>query len=444
MYEHNTNGDTRIFRFVFAAGCFENQFTINKRILQGLNFQTVQVGTDDFGYYLGNGSYTGATGQIQSGAYDTWSTYSLVESIGFEHFLHTNAFAIERFSALVKRNQNIVDVNFYSLLAGIKVSAFCLIFAAIFSLAIITFVNEKCQTNCERNDFWNIVNSLMPNNVEKLKLQNGWTRKILILTCGFTILLFTTYYQCNLLQQQMIPKQSAQITFEQIIKNVESKTSTLHFSDLLLDIVAMIDGLRQVLEINPPVLETQNPDIMKEIDRANAVLIAEYIDIMQLLSLLPHEHCAKYAVVDVDAFGAYSATLMLRKERRDLLEPFNVIVAERMHYITDLIEKHQMSEECWNHIYPPNVAEPRFQQLSMYTLSGSFALLFCLSVIAFCVFLCELVAFKFIKNVSSTPKQSFADELDALLMDKLLDNIKEENLDIALFHYYKFRDMLQK
>jgi hypothetical protein len=323
----------------------------------------MQIDTDEFGNYLGNGSYSvgSATQQMQNGVYDTWMSYSVPELIGFDHFLFTNAFASTHFSALMKRQHNLFNVNFFALRAGIKVPAFCLIFATILLLAMIMFVNEKCQTGVKRNNCWNIASALMPSNTTPLKLQRGWTRKMLIINCGFTVLLSTTYYQCNLLQQLMIPKQPSQITFEQILSSTKAKQSQLHFMDGLLDFIGNMKELEDVLAVNPPATASVNPNIAELFHQHNdAVLIAEHPVLMVYLSNIPPEECSIYAVVDVREFGTYFATLSLHKERKYLLEHLNAIVAERMDFIDRLINKNQLKQECWNQIYPPSVIEPRF------------------------------------------------------------------------------------
>src|SRR5689334_17281182 len=99
------------------------------------------------------------------------------------------------------RVQGGIEFNFTGLLAGINVAIFAITTCCVFILAVIMSINEKCQPMSERNHIWQIFHVLMPGNTKELAFETGWTRRILILTCGFTVLLSTTYYQCNLLPQ---------------------------------------------------------------------------------------------------------------------------------------------------------------------------------------------------------------------------------------------------
>jgi hypothetical protein len=128
-----------------------------------------------------------------------------------------------------------------------------------------------------------------------------------------------------------------------------------------------------------------------------------------------------------------------------MLEKLNVIVAERMDFVTHLIEKNQMSDECRNHIFPPKVAEPRFQQLSMYTLSGVFTLLMCLSVVAFATFLIEILIGKCCKSTEVNIKDSdvtVKDKSALQILDELVNNLQADNHVLLIQHYDVLRGIL--
>jgi hypothetical protein len=44
--------------------------------------------------------------------------------------------------------------------------------------------------------------------------------------------------------------------------------------------------------------------------------------------------------------------LIMRKERVDILEFMNVIVAVRMSFVHDFIQSNQLNEKCQKHIFP--------------------------------------------------------------------------------------------
>jgi hypothetical protein len=86
---------------------------------------------------------------------------------------------------------------------------------------------------------------------------------------------------------------------------------------------------------------------------------------------------------------SYSA-LIMRKERVDILESMNVIVAERMPYVDNFIQLSQLNEECRKHIFPVYTPDPKYDALKLVELSGTFAFLFFFLCLSFVIFLFEL------------------------------------------------------
>jgi hypothetical protein len=95
------------------------------------------MNTSDFGYHIGNGSYSGVMGDIQNGRIDTWTTYVLAEAVAAEHFLYTNSFTTERYAIMMLRKNNFIDFNFNGLLAGVGVLPFVLLAICLFVLAAV-------------------------------------------------------------------------------------------------------------------------------------------------------------------------------------------------------------------------------------------------------------------------------------------------------------------
>jgi hypothetical protein len=400
------------------------------------------MNTSVFGYHIGNGSYSGVMGEIQNGLIDTWATYVLAEATTAEHFLYTNTFASERYAFAMLRESNVMDFNFNGLVAGIGALSYVLLAICLFVLATVLCLNEKCETNVGRNTFWEIVNLLMPMNTNPLPYETGFTRRILIATCGFTVLLATTYYQCNLLQELMAPKPVKKLTMNDVINDIRTHKRKLYFYDHIFDVIANIDELQLALKINPPViLSADNPLIEKEHD----ILFAELSEIFELMSRNKPEDCANYAVFVLEEIDVHFVTWILRKERRDILETLNVIVAERMDFVTRLLEKNQLSDECRNHIFPPNVAEPRFKKMSMYTLSGVFTLLMCLSVVALITFLVEILFGKCRAEKKNIDIDATFDKKAVLQsLDDLMDIVPIDKQQLAIMHYDVLRAALNK
>src|SRR5690242_6068939 len=95
-------------------------------------------------------------------------------------------------------------------MAGIKVELYCVFFVDIALLTFVAYLNEKRQNG--RNSLWQILNTQMPNNTSTFQYRNGFTRRLLLLTCGIIVFLPTAYYESNLLQTLLIPKPLAQVS----------------------------------------------------------------------------------------------------------------------------------------------------------------------------------------------------------------------------------------
>jgi hypothetical protein len=382
---------------------------------------------------------------VQNGRVDTWSSYSLLNIDFFQQFLLTNTFGTERFGAVMQREKKNFAINFNGLLAGIHSDAFVTLFIALICVSIISWLNEKRHRHIERrNTYWHILNSLMPSNMEPLKCQTGWTRKVLILTSGFAVLLSTTYYQSNLLQEILITKQEAQKTITDIVNEVKTSRANVYLDATTLQLIneANLKDLQHALNTNPPIFDMDKIGVIHKVKTGEAIIIEELEDIHFRLSELPPAECANFAIVELNEITSYGMTLMLNKQRVDLLEPLNVIVAERINYVTNLINKYQMSDECRENIYHTTIAEPTFVPLSMYTLSGAFALTIGLLLFACFVFTSEIFIARYVHRQRDVVESNIAQNLDFVLTRRILYRVRVDKRDEVIDQYLKFRDLL--
>jgi hypothetical protein len=345
---------------------------------------------------------------------------------------------------LVKHKYNVIDINLSALLAGVALTVFCTLCAVLLLLSFITWVNEKRQRRFEEhtNTFWQIIKSLLPSNTVELKHQRGVTRKILVLTCGFTVLLATTYYQSNLLQQLMLPKPLPKVKLVELLSDVRHFNAKIHMDSGMHEMVRLgnVTDILNAMAINKPIIDGEKANIMEQIVNERSILIEELAVIKQRLSRLPPSECANYVIVDVPEMIPYWMTIRLDRTRRDILERLNVIVAERMNFISELIDKNQMDEECRNHIYPPHIVEPRFIPLNMYKLSGAFVLLVSLCSVSVLVMLCEIVAAHVGCKSTNVKHPTIGARMDSFMAHKILHTVRADKHDDVLFHYRVFRD----
>src|SRR3569832_1072955 len=158
----------------------------------------------DTGYRQQNGTWTGTFGVLQSGIIDIFVSDSVITPERQRDFLYTNVFYIEKYAALLKRQTEIfVDMN--SLTACIDVSVYGLLFILLTLLFVVSFLNERLQYNTKRNSKWQLCLSLFPCNGSMWKHKNGITRKILMTTSGFAILILSSLFQAKYSEWMMVP-----------------------------------------------------------------------------------------------------------------------------------------------------------------------------------------------------------------------------------------------
>jgi hypothetical protein len=369
--------------------------------------------------------------EMNNGSIDVHGELQIVDSISYLFYVNdvlsgrtnalvTTALVRDRIGFLMKRHTKMFDVNFIGLLAGIRIDAFCLLLVSIILIAILTYVNEVLQRYEHKNNMWEILTSLMPCSTSPMKYQYGLTRKVVMLTGAFTILLSTTYYQCNLLEQLILPRPIPSITLADIVDSIRSYRSKLHLDiAVTLELPDSMNELKAALKHNPPVIDSEKVHIMQDISNDNAILIEAISMINYRLSQLPPAECEHYVVVEVPEISPSWLAFGVHTRRKDLVEPMSVIVSERRDFVTNLIDKYQMSDECRNHIHPPIKQEPRYVPLNVYTLSGSFALLGCLCMCAVCVLFAEMLIKRFFIIENITVDRCFMNNMDELFKELL-------------------------
>jgi hypothetical protein len=426
--------------FIFQVSCLQkNNFCGNN--MQGLNVSAVRVKSLEFGYELDNGTYTDAMGELQNGDFDTYSAYGGQTVANYEDFA-CPVVGETNFVVLMRR-QDIFAINTNGLMAGLNIGVYCLIFAAICCLAIIAFVNETNEG--EKNSLWNILNSLMPSNSPPLKNDTGFTRRVIIITCGITVFLSTTYYQSNLLQMLLIPEKRIKSDINDVSRSIATFKSKMYTFKEMLNFLnnSNMLSLKNAININPPETELFAFDLPGNIINDNGIYLDEIGLITRELSLLPPNECVNYDVIDVSDIMPAWICMVVRNERRDLLEPLSVIIAERLDFINNIMDKPQMSEECMKHIYPPEKAETRFVPLSIYSLSGAFAVLVCLLVASFLVFVVEFMFRKCCSHKGIKSTEVALHEKPALqILKELMDNVQSDKRVHMMNHYRLLQTML--
>jgi hypothetical protein len=391
-----------------------------------------------------NGNYSGVAGLMQQGHFDTSNTYMLLDEDYYDHFLHTNAFDTTRLALLMKRQSNFIVINTIGLAAGFNYDVYLAIFAAFLCLVFLSSLNER-RIDENANSIWQICHSVMPANMKELKQQSGCTRKILIISCSIVVFLSTVFYESNLLQMLLTPQPLKKVNIVDVANRISTFQSTLYTFDSTKPFIDKSDytELKTALSINSPDTSLGTLDLASSIIQGNGIMLDELTIITQRLSQLKPDECSQYVVVELDDIPPIWITLMLRKERRDILETLNVIVLERMNFIRRLITQTDMSDECKAHIFPPPVSDMRFVPLSLYTLGGAFTLFLLMLLVSCIIFVCEFYAAKRFKSTIVIDQQRvLADRLDALIQHRFMQRINEDEFDHVFEQYVIFRDAL--
>ena len=92
-----------------------------------------------------NGTWSEALGLLQSGIVDMWADDAYVTLERSEDFIYTTPFAIERYGALMKRQEKVFYIESDGLTAGIRFDVYALLVAILILLLVVSAINERYQ-----------------------------------------------------------------------------------------------------------------------------------------------------------------------------------------------------------------------------------------------------------------------------------------------------------
>jgi hypothetical protein len=345
------------------------------------------------GERLDNGTWTDGLGMLHSGIVNIWLTSVFVTVERSNDFIYPIAFSIEKYGALMQRPTDTtfsIDVN--NLLAGVDGYIYGIIFAILMLLFITAWMNEIVQYSNERNSNWHLLLSIFPANGQMWPHQTGVTRKVLMSTCGFTILVLSSLYQAKQAEQLMIPYPPPIFTLKDIENAVLYGNSTLVIDDSpIQDYVLNVSTILAQSIIAAADNGTDDTPVLMKINQYNGIYISSESSLVNALTRIEPELCKHYTYITFDEWGRTLSSLIMSKKRADLSESMNVIVAERMSYVDDYIQTLQLSEECRRHIFPVYTSNPKYLPLKLVKISGALTLLLlllCLSVLVLLLEMC--------------------------------------------------------
>ncbi len=377
---------------------------------------------------------------LQSGEIHMWSSEAILTEERCDHFLFTTPFMMEKYAALMKRQTTSFDVDIDGITAGIGVNVYAMLLSVFFLLFIVCWLNERWQYSCERNTKWQIICSLMPCHTSAFQYQIGVTRKILMATGGFGMLILSSLYQAKYSEVLMIPFPPPLVTIKDVERLVSSGNSKLIFFDENSPILHYITNVSEVFadslhSTNPPMFVTDIEDeLISLLNKHNGILFDTESVILDYLSTINPKLCSNYVYVTFDDWTRISSSLIMTKGRVDLLESMNVVVAERMSYMEDYVASFQLDPECKKHIFPVYTPDPSYDPLTLRDVSGTFALLVALLGVALSVLCVELI--------SKNAKEDKVEEFELKLYDLHFHFDSTLSLDRRQMIMEKYSEML--
>jgi hypothetical protein len=370
-----------------------NKYVRNRLfILQGLPVLPVLLDAKHTGDVFDNGTWTGVLGQLQSGIADMWAKKAYVALARSRSFLYTTPFTYEKYGALMERQVDKFYIDVNSLTAGVNMEIYAILCALLMSLIGVAYINERCYSSTEQNSIWHLLLSLFPQNGQMWPNQFGVTRKILLATSGFTILILSSLYQAKQAEELMVPYPPPKFTLEDIESLLSSERAKLLFyTDFaLLDYVS---NMSKILANSIPITHAgiNVSETLSLMHNHNAIFISTESDVLNLLFNIEPELCKNYVYTTFDDWAQTMSAVIIRKERKDMLESMNVIVAERMSYVDDYIQSLTLNKKCREHLFPIYTSNPTYSSLKLPKLSGPFAFLVLFLCFAFIVFVIELL-----------------------------------------------------
>ncbi len=406
------------------------------------------------GLRLDNGTYTGALGELQGGKVDTWMMPAYLLLDRFDDFLFTSPYADSPYSALISRERHeMVFVRFDGLLADINLSVYALFLLLLMCIWCIAIVNEKLQSGTRVNPPWAILSSMTPQSFRQWDYQNGITRKVLILAIGFALLLGTSYYSSKLLQELIVPNKIIATTLQTLINRIESGISQVSFEDENHEILQYImtseetdiRNLAEALKTHKTKRHKHDNGIemLKQVlnDHMIAIDLTEYH--YSVLASIPHKDCGQYELVPIDNLSKIWLSIILRKEVKRVLEPLNVIVAERFGTIQRERDTGYVDEECAGLLFPESI-EPQFSALAMEDLSGVFALLVICILVSVITFKLEILFWKTCGHKTQQPPDSGMEgRLEGVQLSlNLKARMSSEHANVIMGKYRELTDLL--
>ncbi len=354
-----------------------------------------------------NGTYIGAMGMLQRGELDMILSEMTVTTARAAVFAFTVPISFEKIVVLLRR-PHFVFVRFDNLNANIDVGVYVLAFIAILSLIIIFVLQDRLVNFTDHVDTWKIVHLSMPGScTQALTNERGWTKKVIIISINFTLLMLTSYYQCQQLsallvpQQLRIPKNIDHLETDMLDGNIKTAFTTVNRSievELYTGTFRLARMMQKIWHKHPPNYITDFRSNAEAIRNNKTMVIGLMSNVYSILRYIPPKTCDEYELITLEELPAQMMGLMFRP-KYERIHRINNVIEVRRHWYRRLIDENQVDALCREKLFPSYNQELLKKPLDILTLSGVIVAYTCAVFISLLGLFIEILWKRFVKPV---------------------------------------------
>ncbi len=353
-----------------------------------------------------NGTYTDALGMLQRGEHDMILSDTAITAARARYFTFSVPFSWEKIVVLVRR-QRATSVRFDNLNANIDVRVYGLTIVLLAFLILLFVLQDRFVNFRAHIDTWKIVHLSMPGCcTERLTNDIGWTKKVIIISISFMIMMLTSYYQCTQLSAFLLPPK---VTIPDNIDHLEPEMLNGHIktafmtlngsleTDLYTGTNRLAKMLQKIWHHHPPnhILETWSN---AEAIRSNKTMIIGMMsNVFAILRYIDPYTCDEYELITLEEMPPRMMGIVFRPNYQQI-QRINMVIEERRNWVRRLIDENQVHAICREKIFHTSNQEISQKPLDVHTLSGVFVTYVCAICIAFCAFLVEILWMRFTKR----------------------------------------------
>jgi hypothetical protein len=291
------------------------------------------------------------------------------------------------------KRQARVEIDINSLSAGVNITIYGITLLILMSILFASWLHERCNTqHSQKNTLWHLLISLFPMGGQMWPNQTGVTRKLIMATSGFGMLILSSLYQARLSEQLLIPYAPPVVTLKEIEYLISSGSTQLLIEQSTVWEYVSLASSAMNKSTKPMFSLGLVKDTLEKVDKNNLIYIDTETAVLAKLQYV--KACEDYVYVPFDEWTRMYSAIIMRKERGHMLESMNTIIAERMSFVDDYVQSFQLEDECREQIFPVYTPNPKFESLQLVKITGALAFLFLFLCISVFVLLAEIISHK--------------------------------------------------